>query len=150
MRVGVLVYSETGHTASVIERIKNKMAEHHEVMVWKLGSDPERKTVTGVPPTLKGFDHLIIAGPVQAFTPTIPLQMAIEQLHDFSGLQVDIVMTQYFRWAALGGNRSLRIIASMITARGGNVGYQALVHWSSRKREEQIIAAVEKIGTLEK
>ena len=137
MKTAIVVYSETGHTLSVAERLLEAYkAKKEAVTLFRIESNESRSLVFHSP-TLEGYDHVVIATPVQGFMPAAPMSQFLEQVGTLKGKTVDILLTQYFRWACLGGNNSLKKLAFLIMAKAGTVSKKAIVHWSSKKRDQQ-------------
>jgi len=147
MKIAIVVYSETGHTLDVSEKLKTALEKDHDVVLFRIRSD-ERRSVVYDTPELKGFEHIVIATPVQGFQPAVPMALLLEQVFSLKGTTASILLTQYFPWACLGGNITIRKLMGLIQSKGGHVAQTAIVHWSSKKREQQIAAAVAKLSNV--
>ncbi|HAV20025.1 MAG TPA: hypothetical protein DCX17_03260 [Firmicutes bacterium] len=148
MEIGILVYSETGHTISVIDAFKKANEASHVIDIFRISTNASKTSISNIPTTIKKYERLIIAGPVQGFSLCAPLILAIKEIGDFGDKKMDILLTQHFRWAALGGNRALRQAQTEIIFRHGNVEKSTIVHWSSRHREDQIQQAIKLLSTF--
>jgi len=142
MKTAIVVYSETGHTLSVAERLMQAYkAKQEDATLFRIESNIHR-TMVFHSPTLEGFDHVVIATPVQGFMPAAPMGLFLEQIGTLKGKTVDILLTQAAPWAFFGGTNSLKKIALLIVAKAGLPSKTAIVHWMSKKREQQTNQAI--------
>ena len=141
MKVGVVVYSETGHTIKVIEQVVAKLEAKHQVMVYRLSYDKSNNVVNGVP-CINGYERVIIATPVQGFSPSVAIMEAINRIEDFKGRPVDILITQHFKYRWMGGKSTISALKKAIIARNGVPKIDVDVHWSRKDRALQIEQAV--------
>jgi flavodoxin len=146
MNVGIIVYSETGHTYEVIEKLADKLREQHTVTIYRLKYDKAQNIVNGVP-YINGHQRLILATPVQGFAPTIPIMEAIRRIENFDGRIVDVLITQYFRFKWLGGKQTINVLIRAIEHAKGVFGVDADIHWQRKDRDQQIQAAIDKFIT---
>ena len=148
MKIGILVYSQTGNTLSVVEKIEQQLkAKGHEVQVEKLkvsgtGGDPSKMQLEAIP-QVEGYDGLVVASPVQAFSLAQPMVKCLSGCGNLTGKRVALVTTQQLSKPWLGGNHAIRQMKTACEAKGGIVSASAIVNWSSKKRDEMIGLAVE-------
>lgn len=147
MNVGIIVYSETGHTYEVIEMLAKKLSEKHKVTLYRLKYDKAQNVVNGIP-YINGHQRLILAGPVQGFSPSIPIVATIQRIENFDGRVVDVLITQHFKHKWLGGKQTLKALKRAIESAKGVYGIDADIHWSRRDRHEQIQAAIDNFVTV--
>ena len=148
MKILILVYSKTGNTVSVIERLLPLLEKKHKVTLLRVSEAGDGTIVENIPADISVFDHVLVATPVQGFMPSAAILSALNLITSFADKHVDILLTQYFRWAALGGNQSIKRLKTIINEKHGHVRHATIVNWSSRKREQQIVAALELLGNL--
>jgi len=142
MNVGIIVYSETGHTLEVVNMLATRLRNKHTVTIYRLAYDKARNATSGVP-YINGHERLILATPVQGFAPSIPMMEAIKRIENFDGRPVDVVITQYFRYKWLGGTQTIGMLQKAINAAKGIVGIAVNIHWHRRDRTDQINQAIE-------
>lgn len=154
MSIGILVYSLTGNTLSVAEKIKEELKQKGKSAVI------ERITILGETqngagsvvlkhiPDLSNYDTVIIGSPINAFSLSVPMKKYLKLHADVKGKQLHCFVTQYFKHPILGGNKGIRQIKNLCLLKGGTVQKSAIVHWSSPNREEQIKEAVKKLSDI--
>ncbi len=113
MKIGIIVYSQTGHTLSVCEKIKKLLeSSGHTVNIDKVefSGDPAKGasavSITKAPdPSL--YDGVIFASPVQAFSLALPMKKYMDGISDLSGKKTVCFVTKQlpFRWT--GGSHAL-------------------------------------------
>lgn len=154
MKVGIVVFSQTGHTLSVARRLAEALeANGHEATVARVEPE-EAKPNSPAPiklktaPDVAPYDAVIFASPVQAFSLARVMQLYLSGISDLTGKKVSCFLTQQFKKAWLGGNRALRKMRAACRAKGADVRETAIVHWSSGDRENQIAELVKRLGAM--
>lgn len=152
MNIGIIVYSLSGHTLSVAEKVKtNLSAAGHAVTLKHIEIEgPVKPANETAPlksiPAVEPYDALIFATPVRGGVLPPPVQRYFEQIGTLSGKQVAILVTGFFpyKWGRM------QVIAQMgETLAGKGVQVCAIGHvgWFSLKRGAQIKAAVEHLNS---
>lgn len=154
MKIGIIVYSMTNNTLSVAERLRDaliqKGAEAEIARVLFEGDDPKSNTplkLVGAP-SPNGYDALVFASPVQAFSLAQAMVLYLKQLPKFEAKKVFFFTTQHLKKPWLGANHAIRQAKALIDAKGNAVSETSVVHWSSEQREEQITSLVTKFAEL--
>ncbi len=149
MDVGIIVYSQTGNTLSVAEKLRDKLDEAgHSVTV-------ERVTVVGgreqgnrsfqleETPEPGGYDAVVFGSYVEAFSLTPVFSRYLEQIGSLQGKQVACLITQQFPFPWLGGNRAIRQMRKLCQEKGASVCGAAIVNWAQSRREKTTADAIE-------
>jgi len=150
MNIGIIVYSQTGNTLSVAQRIEKALnTSGHKVSIERLeivsgGTNPLHKSV----PDITHYDVLIFASPVHAFSLAPAMKNYLSQITDLTGKRIYCFVTQQLKKAWMGGNRAVGQIKSICEEKGQNVIYSGVVNWSSGLREEQIEDIVTKLSSI--
>jgi flavodoxin len=150
--IGLIVYSHTGNTLSVAERLQQELlGRGHRCDLFRLQIEGDSKP--GLKhyefsslPDLTVYDSLIFASPVHGFSLATPMDSYFRGLVTLQGKLVSLFVTHHFPFAWLGGNRALSQMRTHIVTRGGIVGEAGVINWSNRKREQEILQLVEQIG----
>lgn len=152
MHIGIIVYSKTGNTYSVASKLKEKLVKlGNEVELERLkviGEDkPGKKDVTleKIPETGK-YDTIIFASPVHAFSLSAFMAACLKHVNSLKGKNVGCLMTQYFPFPFLGGNRAMRQIINICENKGASIFSTGIVNWSRPDRDKQISKIVESIA----
>lgn len=143
MNIGLIVYSQTGNTLSVIETLRSKLAAAgHSATVERI--EIEGKYAPGQPVQLKTtpdptpYDALVLAAPVQAFSLVGVIKPYLGKVGSIAGKPVACLTTQAFPYAWMGGNRAIRQMKALVEANGATVRGSGIVNWSRKTREQQI------------
>ena len=143
MKIGIIVYSQTGNTLSVLEDIKKKLEKKdHEVTIEKItikGEPEPMKPVkfTHVPDT-STYDALIFGAPVHAFYLTMPMDQFLKENANMKGKKVVCLTTQAFPFAWMGGNRVIGQMTAICKSKGAKVLGTGIVNWMGEGRRKKI------------
>ena len=154
MNIGIILYSQTGNTYSVSLKLKEKLitAEH--------SVDIERVKVVGevrpgtkdirfeTLPDIEPYDALVFGSPVQAFSLSSVMASYLTQIASLQGKKVAFLVTQYFPFPWMGGNRTVGQMKKICEPKGAAVCGAAIINWSNPNREKRITEVVEKLSKL--
>jgi len=144
MKVGIIVYSKTGNTLQVAERIRAALVEvglQAEVQRFSAETEnaqsntPVRLTAQ---PDPNGYDALIIGAPVQAFSLDPAMTMYLKQIGALQNVPTLCFITQHFKKAWMGGNRAMKQLLEQLQEKGAPATATGVVNWTSEQREAQI------------
>ena len=150
MNAGIIVYSQTGNTMSVAEKLKQALeANGHAVNIERVEA---RDGDTGSPapvklesaPDIAPYDLVIFASPVHAFSLAPAMKTYLSQISSFTGKKVCCFVTQQLKKAWMGGNRAVRQIKTICMSKGADIIASGVVNWSCNTRGEQIDDIVER------
>lgn len=153
MKVGLIVYSQTGNTLSVAEKIKKRLeAAGHVVNLERVVSDNENPSVAGKVllkgPDPSAYEGLVFAAPVQAFSLAEVMSAYLKQVPALEGKKTACFVTQQFPRPWMGGNRAIAKMKMLCAAKGTEVCGTGIVNWGNEKRLQMIDDVVESIGAL--
>lgn len=153
MKVGIIVYSQTGNTLSVAEKLKERLvAAGHAVNLEKVISDNENPSVAGKVlikgPDPSAYEGLIFASPVQAFSLAAVMSAYLKQVPALEGKKTACFVTQQFPRPWMGGNRAIAKMKKFCAAKGAEVCGTGIVNWGNTKRLQMIDDVVESFGAL--
>jgi flavodoxin len=137
------VYSYTGNTLSVAERIKEQIekngdqAQIHRITCVNGAPNGQKKMMLKEIPNVSEYDKLIIGAPINGFSICKALKIYFES-NKIKASEVNCFVTQQFKNARFGGNRGIKQIGKIVSAQGSVIKNTAIVHWSSKKRDTQI------------
>ena len=153
MKIGIVVYSQTGNTMQVAEKLNEALtASGHAAVVERITAEQEN-TKDGVKVTLthapdaSAYDMIYFAAPVHAFSLCPVMKTYLQAMDTLNGKQVACVVTQHFPKAWMGGNHAMRQMRDAIQKKGGSVVASGIVNWSSKTREAQIGHVVAELAT---
>jgi len=144
MKIGIIVYSHTGNTLSVAESLKERLiAQGHAAEIQQVVPTQEKPGVNGkiqlkTNPDPSGYDTLVFASPVQAFSLAAVMKAYVKEIPQLDGKRAACFVTQQLPKPWLGGNRAIAAMTDVIKARGLEVCCTGIIHWSSKRRQQMI------------
>jgi len=154
MNVGIILYSETGNTYSVSQKLKEKLVKAgHSVNIERLKvigkATPGTKNIQFESlPDIGLYDALVFGSPVQAFSLSSAMATYLSQIKSLQDKKAAFLVTQYFPFPWLGGNRAIGQMKKICESKGVTICGTAVVNWSKPSREKQITEMVEKLSKL--
>ena len=151
MNIGILGYSQTGNTLSVAERLAERLTSGgHTAAIERVTLQGEPKPGTPAvllnAPDPAGYDALVFASPVQAFSLAQAMKDYLTQVEGVSGKPVVLFSTQHLRHAWLGGNKAIRQMTALCEAKGGRICGSGGVGWSRKDREARIAELLDRLS----
>jgi len=144
MNIGIFVYSQTGNTLSVAQKLEGTLRSIGHMVAIKNVKAVDDHPNYGVshkietPPDISNFDTVIFASPVQAFSLARPMKVFLAQIASLSGKKVYGFVTHGLKKPWLGGNRAIREITSACKEKGGELLASGIISWNADNRESQI------------
>ena len=147
MNVGIIVYSQTGNTLAVAEKMKESLtAAGHTAVVEQITIGPREKSEIAVKlldaPSLAGYGAVIFGAPVQAFSLCQPMAAYLKQIQSIKGLPTACFILQGLPKKWMGGNRAYNTLRSLCLKKGADPLRIGHIHWRSEQRDAQIADAV--------
>lgn len=154
MKIGIIVYSHTGNTLSVAQKIEQALkSAGHTVsleMVEPVNGDPNSSAQVELKsaPDINPYDTIIFASPVQAFTLSRVMKLYLSQLPSLTGKKVYCFVTQHLKKTWMGGNNAVKKISEACNSKGAKIELSGIINWSSKARDQQIDSLVSKLGSM--
>lgn len=154
MNIGIIVYSQTGNTFSIAQRLKDRLgAQGHAVALERLATIGEvRRGSTDVRfeklPDTARYDVLVFASPVEGMALSPVMKGYFKQVGYLANKRVALLVTEYFPWPWLGGNQAVGYMKKECEAKGAVVCGWGVVNWSNSRREQQATGLVERLTAL--
>ena len=151
MNIGILIYSQTGNTLSVAERLRDRLtAGGHTAAIERVTVQGDAKPGTSAildnRPDPSGYDFVVFAAPVQAFGLAMAMKTYLGQVEGITGKPVALFVTKQLKQRWLGGNKALSQMGALCSAKGASVGGTGMVCWSHPDREGQITGLTESLA----
>ncbi len=154
MKIGIIVYSKTGNTRSVAEKLKqalinagNEVTFEEVTAVGEPGPTPSKVELGNVPVT-DSYEAIIFAAPVWAFSLCSVMKLYLSKVQSLSGKKVGVFVTTGFKKSWLGGNKAIKWMKRTCTAKNGSVTKTGIVNWSNEQREAQIDALAKDFAAI--
>lgn len=150
MKIGIIVYSQTGNTLSVAERLEKELTNAgHTVSIERIIAQNESDsklnsvTLTNEPKT-NDYDALIFGAPVHAFNAAAAMQAYLKKQTQIKK-PVMIFVTMLFPFAFLGGNGAIKKLCALCSSKGAIVSKTGIINWSNaEKREKKITQLIDR------
>lgn len=154
MKIGLIVYSQTGNTLQVANKLLDTFLTagqdaHLEQITAALDNSkaPGNPTITFAPDP-RQYDLLIFAAPVQAFSLCAVMKSYLAQMPSLEGKYAACFVTQQLSKPWLGGNHAIRQMSAAITQKGGKLGTTGIINWSNPAKDEQITRLIAALSTI--
>ncbi|RDU22526.1 flavodoxin family protein [Anaerosacchariphilus polymeriproducens] len=154
MKVGIIVYSKTGNTLSVAERLKEKLIKKgcsvNLEQIETVNENPsesknfELKNI----PNIKDYDILFFGAPVWAFSLSGVMNAYLSQIPSLMGKKAGVFVTQHFPYSWMGGNHSVKKMKTTCQQKGAVIVDTGVINWSHKKREDQIIELINNFSNV--
>jgi len=148
MKIGMIVYSQTGNTLGVAEKVRDELVKKgHEVVIERVlteGGDPKDSApirLTAAPDP-NGYDAVVFASPVQAFSLAQGMKLYFQQRSKIDASRVCCFVTQHFPKPWMGGNHAIRQMREYCRAAGATVTGTGVVNWTNKSRDAQMETVV--------
>lgn len=154
MNIGIIIYSHSGHTLSVGEKIKEALlAQGHLVRLEKIcaeNEDPQSKDRIRltVIPDITPYDAVIFGAPVQGAQLSPIMREYLAVLPALQGRKAACFVTQQFKIKWMGSTRAVKQITRAAEQKGISITASGIVQWSSDAREEQICQVVDSMSRI--
>lgn len=148
MKIGIIIHSQTGNTYSVGMRLRDSLTvAGHTARLERVKAEgtvkPRGPNVTlACAPDIADYEAIIVGAPVHAFGLSPVMQAYLAQIASLAGKRVAGLVTMFFPFAWMGGNRALRQMRHACEAKGAQVCGMGTVNWCRPTREAQINALV--------
>ncbi len=154
MNIGIIVHSQTGHTYSVAQNLKKRLAAAgHSANLERVISvgtvRPGAKDVQfETRPDADSYDALVFGAPVHGFSLSPVMTSYLNQIVSLKSKKVACYVTQFFPFPWMGGNRAIGQMKKICKSKGAEILGSAVVNWSSLRRNRQIIESVDRLNGL--
>lgn len=154
MKIGIIIYSYTGNTLSVGEKIRDSLLERgHSVFIERVtaaNDNPNSREGFSLlnKPDPVPYDAVIFGAPVQQFNLSRVMQAYLLKLPEMKGKKVSCFVTQGLPVKWLGSNRAIKYITGKAEEKGATVTATGIVHWGSGKRQAQIDDVIASVSNI--
>ena len=144
MKIGIIVYSQTGNTLSVAAELEQALiASGHDAVIEKIepvhkNPNTSKTVELKIIPDVSPYEAVVFASPVHAFSLAPVMKLYLSGISNLSGKQVFCFVTQQLKKKWMGGNRAVNQIKTACKTKGADVVASGIVNWSSDQRDMQI------------
>ncbi len=151
MKIGIIVRSNSGNSLLVARKLEKKLKRAGKDVLLeevKLVEEfkPEQKEFDFVEPLpdLSVYDVIVFASCVQAFSLNLPMKQYFETVGSLKKKKVILLVTQFFPFQWMGGNRAVGQMKKICEGKGGKVIGSGVVNWAGENRRKRKMAMVVK------
>ncbi len=154
MNIGIIIYSQTGNTKKVADKLKEKLeAKGHNAAIEQIsisGSTPAQpgKFELVDVPAPDNYEAVILGAPVQAFSLNPVMKAYLEKLPPLPERQAACFVTKQLPLLWIGGTGAVAKMKKECESRGAKVIGTEIVVWSKAKREKSINQCVDNLSAL--
>jgi NAD(P)H dehydrogenase (quinone) len=151
MNVGIIVYSQTGNTLSVAQKLKEAiLAQGHTAVLERVEAENDAPNSKQPPrltkaPDLSGYDAVLFGAPVHAFSLCLVMKLYLTQCSKLRGKPVCCFVTQHLKKPWMGGNRAIKQMHALCGDKGADNRESGVVNWTAPGRDAQIDAVVTRL-----
>lgn len=143
MKIAVVIYSYTGNTFSVGQKIVEFLQKNHHqaqlIRVSVIQDQPSKTDIElGKTESTEPFDQVIFGSPVRAFSLAPAMVRYLEQIESLHGKPVSCFVTKQLPFVWTGGSGALRKMVSLLSEKGALINEKAVINWASKDRENKI------------
>jgi NAD(P)H dehydrogenase (quinone) len=154
MHIGIVVHSQSGHTAALAKTIAERFRSGgHEVDIKALMTSGLYKpgsrnfTISNTPEEedILTWDAVLFGGPVWGGKASPVIMEYLRWLKKLNGKKTISFVTKGLPWKALGGNQAIRAMNEEIRASGGTVLPGEILHYFFGFNKLKMQEALERI-----
>lgn len=147
MHINVIVYSDTGHTWAVANRLSEQLRSlGHGCEIARIetaNSDPGADGVrSGEPLSGPEHDSVVLCCPVRGGLPAPAMEDYLASIGSLEGTRVACLVTGFFPVAYWGREQTLTRLREVCESKGAVVCGSSSVGWFGMRRSERIAQAV--------
>jgi len=154
MNIGIIVYSQTGNTLSVAKKLEERLsAAGHSVNLEQVTvaggrKQGDRDFQLEALPDAGRYNALVFGAAVEAFSLSPVMTRYLKQVGSLQGKKVACLVTQFFPYPWMGGNRAIRQMRKLCEAKGATVLGSGVVNWAKSRREKTTTEAIDRLSGL--
>jgi flavodoxin len=143
MKVGIILYSNTGNTYLVSLKLQEKLSaigiksDIDRIEVKRdIKKDPNKIEFI-YSPDINKYDIVVIASPVEAFSLCPVMRDYLNSLGESKKL-VFCFVTEELPYAWMGGNNAIKKMREICSSKKMNIVDTGVINWRNKKRDQMI------------
>lgn len=139
MKTAIIIFSETGHTLSVGNQIRNKIigSDLFEIMVTRPNKNNRLDFSFDRIPNVEDYDNIVFGSFVEGFQLNPVMKRYIED-QDLKGKKIICFLTHYFPFKWMGGVSAMKQMVKAVEDNKGEILLTGIIDWTNHKRQSQI------------
>ena len=144
MNVGIIIFSRTGNTLAVAQKVRDALLKKGHTAVIERVSAQDEDPQSRQPVQLKNapdpqrFDAVIFGAPVQGFALSPIMKAYLTQMPQITGKAAGCFITQYFPKPWMGGKQAVKQVLSLCRSKGADALKTVIINWTSKSRGDMI------------
>ena len=152
MNIGIILYSQTGHTLSVAEKLQKQLEEKgKKVTIQQVTINgeaaPDKFEFTTIP-TVDPYDAVIFGAPVHGFRLSTVMEAYLQQLPSMEGKEAAVLVTKQLPFTWTGGTKAASTMKKICQEKGAHVKGAEIAFWAKSKQEESVRHCVDNLSRL--
>ncbi len=149
MKIGIIVYSQTGNTLSVAEKLNEKIKKDVIIERVEIKEKVRKDAFTlKTKPDISKYDVIVFGTFVEAFSLNPVMKEYLKQLSSLQNKKVLLFVTQQLPYPWMGGNHTIKQISKIVNEKQGDIIKTGVINWSNKKREQMITNLVEEFSRV--
>ncbi|BBE31630.1 hypothetical protein OSSY52_17710 [Tepiditoga spiralis] len=142
MNIGIVFYSKTGNTRSIIERLEKELKKNdHMVKVFSIKEDQSFEKID-----IEKYDAFIFGTPVHAFSVSEPMKNYLNQISTLKDKKIFFIATQALPYEWMGGKRTIKQMKKICESKDGIICESGIINWPNSNRDKKIIKVINKLN----
>ncbi len=151
MKIGIIIHTQSGHTAQFARAIAAKFNsngyEAEIEMLRTVGqvSPGSRKFTIKNSPSVEQYDAILFGGPVWAFNASPVIMSYLSQLVKIKNKKVLSFVTMGLPFVWMGGTQAIKTMNQSLDTSGGDVLTGEILHFFLKANKKKMEQAVDRI-----
>ena len=152
MKIGIIVFSQTGHNHSVALELEEKLSEAgHTATVERVEVSGDarpgaRDFQLTTAPDVTAYDAMVFGAPVQAFSLAVAMKSYLEQIASLENKKVACFVTKQLPFYWTGGRQAIGTMKRICESKGATICASEILIWSGSQRDQKIRELIEKLS----
>lgn len=153
MKIGIVVYSQTGNTYEVAQKLEEALSKKgNSVKIERIHvADEKQRDLNKIQmlsiPDLSTYDALVFGSPVHAFSLSHPMTAFMSQIPTLQDKKITCFVTKGLPINGTGGNQAIGVMKKICESKGGDVCGSGIIVWK-KDREKQISKISEEFSRM--
>ncbi len=152
MKIGIIIFSHTGNTNILAQKLQETLSSKGytvslENVTQKGTKTPDNRNVQlEFSPDTDKYDMVIFGSPVWGFSLSSVMSAYLKQVTSLNNKNTICFVTKALSSTWTGGNRAVKQMKKIVTAKGANVIGTEIVFQRNIKKENELNITIEKLS----
>ncbi len=144
MKIGIIVYSQTGNTLLAAQKLKDILdragheASVEQVTIVGEASPRDKNVELASSPAVASYDALVLGAPVHAFSLAPAMQAYLQQLSALQNKTTACFVTKQLPFKWTGGSQALGKMKEICAGKGAEIAFSEVIFCSPGRRENSM------------